>query len=175
MNTGIATRRRRLCAGLIAAVLPGAAVAAVLTGPSATAAPDPCAASEMARTIGSVAKSMGDYLDAHPETNQTMTTLLQQQAGPQSLTSLKSYFEANPKVAGDLQTMSQPLAGLTTQCKLPITVPQAMGLMQSVQGVGGLPDLPGGATSALPLSDIQAISPTVTVPLPGPSRSQHVG
>lgn len=174
MNRGIATRRRRFCAGLIAVVLPGAAVA-VLAGPSATGAPDPCAASEMARTIGSVAKSMGDYLDAHPETNQAMTTLLQQQAGPQSLTSLKSYFEANPKVAGELQTMSQPLAGLATQCKLPITVPQAMGLMQSAQGVTGLPGLPGGTVSALPLSDIQAISPTVTVPLPGPSRSQNVG
>ena len=98
MKTGTATRRRRLFAGLIGAALPGAAVA-VLAGPPATGASDPCAASEVARTVGSVAKSMGDYLDSHPETNQTMTTILQQQAGPQSLTSLKSYFEANPKVA----------------------------------------------------------------------------
>ena len=66
--------------------------------PSATGATDPCAASEVARTIGSVAKSTGDYLDAHPETNQAMTTALQQPAGPQSLGSLKTYFEANPKV-----------------------------------------------------------------------------
>ena len=89
MKTGIATRRVRLFAGLVIAAVPSAAVGvlAVLTGPPATGASDPCAASEVARTIGSVAKSMGDYLDSHPETNQAMTGMLQQQAGPQSLTS----------------------------------------------------------------------------------------
>lgn len=141
MTTGIAHPRRRLMAGMIAA---GAAFA-VLAGPPATGANDPCAASEVARTIGSVSKSMGDYLDSHPETNQAMTTMLQQQAGPQSLTGLKSYFEANPKVAGDLTSMAQPLTNLSMQCKLPITVPQAMGLMQQAQGAAG--GLPG----ALPL------------------------
>ena len=110
-----------------------------MAGPPATGATDPCAASEVARTIGSVAKSMGDYLDSHPETNQAMTTMLQQQAGPQSVTSLKSYFEANPKVAMDMTSIAQPLTGLSTQCKLPITIPQAMGLMQQAQGAGGLP------------------------------------
>ncbi|ELP44700.1 hypothetical protein D522_20916, partial [Mycobacterium avium subsp. paratuberculosis S5] len=79
MTSASAGRRRRIFAGLIAAALPGAAVA-VLAGPPATGANDPCAASEVARTIGSVSKSMGDYLDAHPETNQAMTSMLQQQA-----------------------------------------------------------------------------------------------
>jgi hemophore len=129
--------------GLIGVVAPCAA--AVLAGPPATGASDPCSASEVARTIGSVAKSMGDYLDAHPETNQAMTAALQQQAGPQSLATLKSYLDANPKVSGDMQTIAQPLTGLSTQCKLPITMGQAMGLMQQAQGAGGLPSLPGGA------------------------------
>jgi hemophore len=110
---------------------------------------------------------MGDYLDSHPETNQTMTTMLQQQAGPQSLTSLKSYFEANPKVATEMTSMSQPLAGLSTQCKLPISVPQAMGLIQQAQGAGGLPGgmpgLPGGAGGAAGGT------------LPGPSRQNNAG
>src|SRR3974377_1112968 len=119
MTTGTATGRRRLLAGLIATTVPGAAIA-VLAVPPATGASDPCAASEVARTIGSVAKSMGDYLDSHPETNQAMTTMLQQQAGPQSVTSLKSYFEANRKVAGDMMSIAQPLTNLSTQCKLPI-------------------------------------------------------
>ena len=146
MTTGTATRRRRLLAGLIATA-PAAAIA-LLAGPPATGANDPCAASEVARTIGSVSKSMGDYLDSHPETNQSMTTMLQQQAGPQSLTGLKSYFEANPKVAGDMTSIAQPLTNLSTQCKLPITIPQAMGMMQQAQGAagglpGGLPGLPG--------------------------------
>jgi hemophore len=181
MKTGTATRRRRLFAGLIAATLPGAAIA-VLAGPAATGANDPCAASEIARTIGSVSKSMGDYLDSHPETNQTMTAMLQQQAGPQSLTSVKSYFEANPKVAGDMTSIGQPLTNLSMQCKLPISIPQAMGMMQQAQGAGGLPALPGGAAGALPLGGTPGTPPAATGPvppaaggtLPGPPRQSGV-
>jgi heme-binding protein len=165
MKTVTATGRRRLLAGLIAAALPAAAIA-VLAGPAATGANDPCAASEIARTIGSVSKSMGDYLDSHPGTNQTMTAMLQQQAGPQSVTSLKSYFEANPKVAGDMTSIAQPLTNLSMQCKLPISIPQAMGMMQQAQGAGGLPALPGGAAGALP--------PAAGGTLPGPPRQGGV-
>src|ERR1700759_4803007 len=125
MSTGTPTGRRRVLAGLIATALPGAAFA-VLAGPSATGASDPCAASEVARTIGTVSKSMGDYLDSHPQTTQGRTTIRQQPAAPQSVTALKSYFEVNPKVATDMTSISQPLAGLSTQCKLPIAIPQAM-------------------------------------------------
>src|SRR6201993_3401757 len=155
MTLGTATGRRRLLAGLMAAAVPAAAIA-VLAGPPATGANDPCAASEVARTIGSVAKSMGDYLDSHPETNQAMTSMLQQQAGPQSVTSMKSYLEANPKVAGDMTTIAQPLTNLSMQCKLPITIPQAMGLMQQAQGAAGTP-------------------PAATGVLPGPPRQNNVG
>jgi hemophore len=175
-------------AGLIATAVPGAAIA-VLAGPPATGANDPCAASEVARTIGSVSKSMGDYLDSHPETNQTMTTMLQQQAGPQSLTGLKSYFEANPKVAGDMTSIAQPLTNLSMQCKLPITIPQAMGLMQQAQGAagglpgGGLPALPGNAAGTPPGGTPGAMLPGVTVggaptqsgPVGGAPRQNNVG
>jgi hemophore len=174
MKFGHATTRRTLVAGLIGAAVPSAALA-LMAGPSATGATDPCAASEVARTIGSVAKSMGDYLDSHPETNQAMTTMLQQQAGPQSVTSLKSYFEANPKVAMDMTSISQPLTGLSTQCKLPITVPQAMGLVQQAQGAGGLPSPPGGAAGALPLGGMPATPPAVSGTLPGPPRGNTAG
>jgi hemophore len=174
MKFGHATTRRTLVAGLIGAAVPSAALA-LMAGPSATGATDPCAASEVARTIGSVAKSMGDYLDSHPETNQAMTTMLQQQAGPQSVTSLKSYFEANPKVAMDMTSISQPLTGLSTQCKLPITVPQAMGLVQQAQGAGGLPSPPGGAAGALPLGGMPATPPAVGGTLPGPPRGNTAG
>lgn len=169
MSKGSATRRRRILVGLIATALPGAAFA-VLAGPPATGANDPCAASEVARTIGSVSKSMGDYLDSHPETNQTMTSMLQQQAGPQSMTGLKSYFEANPKVAGDMTSIAQPLTNLSLQCKLPISPSQALGLMQQAQGAaGGLPALPGNAIPAVPAP------PAVTNPLGGPPRGNTVG
>ncbi|BCO38213.1 hemophore [Mycobacterium heckeshornense] len=172
MKMTAATLRHGLF-GVLAAAAVGGTAAAVLVVPSASGAQDPCAASEMARTVGSVAKSAGDYLDSHPETNQAMTTILQQPAGPQSVTSLKSYFEANPKVASDLQTISQPLTGLGAKCKLPITIPQVLGLMQGAQNglPGGLPGagvqpvagMPGGAPAA------PAAPPPGTGPLPGPA------
>lgn len=172
MSTGSPTRRRRVFAGLIATALPGAAFA-VLAGPPATGANDPCAASEVARTIGSVSKSMGDYLDSHPETNQTMTSMLQQQAGPQSMTGLKSYFESNPKVAGDMTSIAQPLTNLSLQCKLPISPSQALGIMQQAQGAaGGLPSLPGNAVPAVP---VVPAPPAAISPLGGPPRGNTVG
>jgi hypothetical protein len=82
-----------------------------------------------------------------------MTGILQQQAGPQSLTSMKSYFEANPKAAADMTSISQPLTGLSTQCKLPISLPQAMGIMQQAQGalpLAGTPVAPPAAGGTLP-------------------------
>lgn len=168
MRTATATGHRRIFAGLLATTVPAAAIA-VLAGPPSTGANDPCAASEIARTIGSVSKSLGDYLDSHPETNQTMTTMLQQQAGPQSLTGLKSYFEANPKVAGDMTSIASPLTGLSTQCKLPISIPQAMGMLQQAQGAAGglpgaVPALPGGTPGASPVGSSPApLLPGVTV------------
>lgn len=176
MSTATATGRRRIVAVVLAAAAPCAA-AAVLAGPPATGANDPCAASEVARTIGSVSKSMGDYLDAHPETNQAMTTMLQQQAGPQSLDSMKSYLQANPKVALDMTSIAQPLTNVSTQCKLPITLPQAMGLMQQAQGAtGGSP----AATGPVPPAPGGALLPGVTVGTPSgpvgvPPRANNVG
>ncbi|MBO0865064.1 MAG: hemophore, partial [Mycobacterium sp.] len=166
-----ATLRHRLV-GVLSATGLGVAVTVALIAPSATAAPDPCSASEMARTVGSVAKSAGDYLDGHPATNQAMTTILQQPAGPESVTSLKSYFEANPQVAGDLQTIAQPLTGLSTKCKLPVSVPQMLGLMQQAQGglPGGLPGAaPAQPVGGAPGNGSAGTAPAPKGPLPGPA------
>ena len=157
---------------IAAAAAGGVAVAvALLAEAPARSATDPCAASEVARTVGSVAKSTGDYLDSHPETNQAMTAALQQQAGPQSFDTLKTYFAANPKVAVDMQTIAQPLNNLSTQCKLPITIPQALSLAQAAQGAGGLPNLPAGA----PVLGGPQAGPPATGPLPGPARPNNAG
>ena len=110
--------------------------AAVMTGPAAPpvmAAPDPCAASEVAKTAGSVAANTGAYLETHPQTNRALTMITQQQDGPQSLGALKAYFDANPLVAADLQRLQQPLTALAGRCKLPVTLPQILGLMQAAQ------------------------------------------
>jgi heme-binding protein len=170
------------CSAVIAA-----AVGATLCGlPSATAAPDPCAASTIARTVGSVGTNTGIYLDAHPDTNQALTTISQQQAGPQSLVALKSYFDTNPQAGADLQAIQQPLTSLSTKCKLPISLPQLLGLLQAAQQGGGLPggvagSLPGaaaaaqavaGTTGTAPVATAPAATtPALTGPLPGPSAA----
>ena len=183
-TTRSSTALRRSLYTVFAASAAGSAAVAVLMGnpaPSATAATDPCAASELARTIGSVATSTGTYLDSHPETNQALTTISQQQAGPQSLAAVKSYFDANPQVGKDMQQLQQPLVSLSTRCKLPISLPQLMGLMQAAQQQGGALSggLPGALqtaqtigvpSAALPASPSPASAVTQgTGPLPGPS------
>lgn len=111
----------------------GIAVLALTATPPAMAAPDPCAASEVAKTVAMVATHTGNYLEANPETNQALTTISQQQDGAQSVASAKAYFDANPQVASDMQRLQQPIASLSARCKLPITVPQLLGLVQATQ------------------------------------------
>ncbi|TGD90079.1 hemophore [Mycolicibacterium sp. CH28] len=172
--------RRGLCGALTVTAVGGAAVLA-LASSSATAAPDPCAASQIAKTVGTVATNTGTYLDTHPQTNQALTAISQQQAGPQTVVALKSYFDANPQAGKDLQTIQQPLSGLSGQCKLPVSLPQLLGMLQSAQA-GSLPStvagaLPGGppaqavaGNQALP---VQAVAgnqaPSGSGPLPGPA------
>ncbi len=150
-----ATLRRRLLGVLTATGLAGATAAVLLSTPAAVGAADPCAASEMARAISNVARSAGDYLDGHPETNQAMTFALQQSAGPQSVDSLRTYFAANPKAASDLQTIALPLAGLSSRCQTPpISLPQALGFPQPAQGgspgAGAAAPVVSGGQGALP-------------------------
>ena len=141
-ETGLTAHRlRRGLAAALVATAAGGAAATLLMGPSATAATDPCAASEVARTVGRVATNTGNYLDAHPQTNQALTTISQQQPGPQTMGTLKAYFDANPAVAKDLQQLQSPLVNLGTRCRLPVSLPQLMGLLQGGQqsASGGLP------------------------------------
>ena len=184
MSTATALRRS-LFAVFAASAVGGVTVAALMgnTAPPATAATDPCAASELARTIGSVALSTSYYLDSHPDTNQALTTISQQQPGPQSLGAIKTYFDANPQAAKDMQQLQQPLVSMSTRCRLPISLPQLMGLMQAAQQQGNPVQggVPGGLQAAqsmgapaggLPAAPAPASAITqATGPLPGPSGS----
>lgn len=139
-------------------------VVTVLSGapgaPSADASTDPCAASEMAKTVGNVAINLSMYLDSHPETDRVLTAAAGQPAGPQTFAKLKTYFDANPQTVTDLQVIQRPVASLSTKCSLPVSVPQLLGLMQSVQaappaqvvsgpvGTAEALSSPGSATSA---------------------------
>lgn len=165
----VAGVRRGVCAVLAATAAGGVAALALSSSPAA-AAPDPCAASQIAKTVGTVATNTGNYLDAHPQTNQALTTISQQQAGPQTLVALKTYFDANPQAGKDLQTIQQPLTSLSTQCKLPVSLPQLLGLLQSAQS-GGLPGTgPGALAGATPAQQVAGTAtPRGNGPLPGPA------
>ncbi len=168
MRTGqICTVSARRSAAVVVTAVGGAA-AVLLLGPSATAAPDPCAASEVAKTIATVATNTGSYLDAHPQTNQALTTVSRQPAGPQALGSLKTYFDANPQAGKDLQTIQQPLTSMTTQCKLPISLPQVLGLMQAAQQGGAAQAVSGLGAGTGPVPGPAAATPVGSVPS-GPS------
>jgi heme-binding protein len=146
-----------------AAVAAAAAVGAgtvLLTGPTApvgSAAPDPCSASQVAKTAGSVATNTGTYLEKHPQTNQALTMIAKQQSGPQSVAAVKSYFDANPMVAADLQRLQQPLASLGSQCELPVTLPQLLGLVQAAQSAA--PAQPAPAVPATPPAQAAGATP----------------
>ena len=125
-----------------AVTVAGGVATAALTMPAtpATAAPDPCAASQVAKTVAAVATNTSNYLAANPETDQALSTIAQQQAGrPASLVSLKAFLDANPEVGSDMQKLQQPLTNLSGRCKLPVTIPQVLGLTQAAQQSGGVP------------------------------------
>ncbi len=82
-----------------------------------------------------------------------------------------------------MQQLQQPLVNLSGRCKLPITIPQLMGLMQAAQQQGtplptGLPGgLPAAQTVGIPgaavpaqRSPASAATPG-TGPLPGPATA----
>ena len=102
-TTSVAVRRG--LAGTFAVTALGGVMVTSFGVPSAGAGQDPCAASQVAKTIGMVATSTGTYLDAHPTANQTLTNISQQQPGPQSLAALKTYFDANPQEGAALQNL----------------------------------------------------------------------
>ena len=184
MTTTTKAMRRSLYFVFAAAAAVGGATVAALTGlfvPSATAAPDPCAASEVAKTVGSVATSTGSYLDSHPETNQALTPSPSSRPA-HNRWALKTYFDANPQAGKDMQQLQQPLVSLSGRCKLPITIPQVLGLMQAAQSQGarcrvcqaGCPAhrLSAFPAPCLPAQPVPASATTRgTGPLPGPATT----
>jgi len=167
--TGSAARRGLyglVCAACLVggAVVAVMAVMAAMAVPPATAATDPCAASEIARTIGWVATGTASYLDAHPETNLALTAAAQQ-PGPQGIAAVKTYFDANPQASKDLQSLEQPLQTLSGRCKLPLTLPQVLQLLQAAQN-GQSPVGAALSPGSLPQN---STLPTAPGPLPGPA------
>ncbi len=79
-----------------------------------------------------------------------------------------------------MQQLQRPLTDLAGRCKLPVTVPQILGLLQGAQQGGGLPGglpgaLPGAQTVGVPGTALPAQSSSASSvvtgqgPLPGPA------
>lgn len=85
-----------------------------------------------------------------------------QQQGPQALAAVKTYFDANPQAGKDLQAIQQPLTGLSGKCRLPVTMPQ---LLQMVQGA---------QNSVAPPANLQTAPAPGTGPQPGPAGNSAV-
>lgn len=175
MTVTTAALRRGLFAAFAGSAVGGAALLGMagVSAPAADAAPDACAASQIAKTVGSVATSMGTYLDAHPETNQALTTIAAQPAGPQSLVATKTFFDANPEAAADMQRLQAPLVRLSTQCKLPVTLPQLLGLMQGAAAPAA--ELPGGLDALATVGAQSAAEAASSAMVPGRAVSAGTG
>ncbi|HEU0190518.1 MAG TPA: hemophore-related protein [Mycobacterium sp.] len=119
------------------------AASAVALSPSAAADNDPCSASEMARTVSSVAKNVSEYLNTHPETNKVVTTAMQQPAGQETVDTVSGYFDANPVAKAELGVAALPLVNLNEQCKVGEHLPQLIAVLQAAQSQGKLPEAPG--------------------------------
>ncbi len=176
MTVITASIRRGLVAAFAGTAVGGAALLGAAAAPVAGAAPDACAASQIAKTIGSVSTSIGTYLDTHPETDQALTAIAAQPAGPQSLVATKTYLDANPEAANDLQRLQAPLVRLSNQCKLPVSLPQLLGVMQGAQTPGGVDALVSagaqGVAEVVSAPGTPKPAVTGTGPLPGPAATR---
>jgi heme-binding protein len=107
---------RRAVAGAIGA---GATAGAMLfcAAPSAFADPPPnCTAADLAGVSSGVSASTSAYLFTHPDVNAFFTGL---KGRPKTAirADVQNYFNQNPQVQTDLQSIRQPLIDLKSRCQ----------------------------------------------------------
>ncbi|QUR67188.1 heme-binding protein [Mycobacterium spongiae] len=93
----------------------GGVTAAALVIPSAGAAPNPCTAQGLFTTSSSVFAATGQYLEAHPALNQTLTDV-NSQSDDQAQATVRDYFSANPGEYLEMREIVRPLGDLQDQC-----------------------------------------------------------
>ena len=113
-----ATAMRRGLYGAFATCALGGVAAAIISLPTANAAP-PCSAGAFAVTASGVLSQAGDYLDTHPEANNVLTTAGTQGAASQA--SVRDYFVAHPQELTDLRGIAQPLIEMRRQCNTAVS------------------------------------------------------
>ncbi|MDT5337036.1 MAG: heme-binding protein [Mycobacterium sp.] len=108
------TAARGGISGVLAAGAIGVLSAATIALPSASA-DSLCTAAGLSSALGPVATATGDYLAAHPDANDAVTSAgsLPPQEGEKSI---KIYFATHPQQWIELKAIALPLANLRQQC-----------------------------------------------------------
>jgi heme-binding protein len=115
-----ATTVRRGLYGMFAGGLLAFGSAAIVL-PVADAVPDSCSQSGIATTASSVSATTAAYLASHPQTNQELTDIAQNQPADQAKQAYRAYFANNPQIENELKAINQPVTDLTSQCGIKVT------------------------------------------------------
>ena len=126
-----ATTMRRGLYGMFAGGLLALGSAAIVM-PVANAVPAACSQSAIATTASSVSASTAAYLATHPQTNQELTAIADQQPADQAEQAYQAYFDRNPQVENELQAINQPATDLTAQCGITVTPTPISEILQTV-------------------------------------------
>jgi hemophore-related protein len=127
-----ATTVRRGLFGMFAGGLLAFGSAAIVM-PVAGAQPNAnCTQSGIATTASTVSAGTATYLAAHPQTNQELTEIAQQQPVEQAQKAYQVYFDKNPQVENELQAINQPATDLSTQCGITVTPTPISEILQTL-------------------------------------------
>jgi heme-binding protein len=133
-----------------AAVGVAAGVVALATGGAAGAQPpgDQCSPAAMMRAHAAAMTQMADYLDAHLDVQEALTSARNMPTPQQRQAAMNDYNAAHPDVAAAFQNMHQPVTNLMTSCGL--SMDQTMMMPGSMIGSMMMPGgqmTPGGMMS----------------------------
>lgn len=120
LKTPVTRTRRRIGSGAVGCLL-GALATAVVTAPTASAAPD-CSPAGLSNTVTSVRGSAEQYLAGHPGANAVVTAATSQPR-PEAATDVRNYFTANPQEYYELRGILAPIGEAQSQCNTTVLPP----------------------------------------------------
>ncbi len=109
---------RRASAGMLL----GAASAALIAAPSASAAPN-CSPDAVAATVSSVTGAASAYLNAHPGANQVVQAA-RTQPRAEAAADIRAYFTANSREYYELRGILAPIGDTQQQCNVSLLSPE---------------------------------------------------
>ncbi len=118
--SGMSARRRGVRVGV--GCLLGGVAAAMVSMPSAAAAPGRCDADQLAGTVSTVTGQARQYLGVHPGANQVVTAAYGRPRD-QAASNIRGYFTANPQEYYELRGILAPIGDAQTRCNVTLLPP----------------------------------------------------